>query len=114
MPGAVGPKACFPVLIMIVYHGTTIDCLEGIQRDGMRPGTYVSENRALARQYSWLRAMTLGADSCVLFELDVPDSAVSEAESWWWAQGQLQLPLGCDPSCILSVDHSDPQAFSLE
>jgi hypothetical protein len=99
---------------MIVYHGTTIDCLEGIQREGLRPGTFVSEDRALASQYSWLRAMTLGADSCVLFELDVPDSAVSEAESWWWARSQLQLPFGCPPSCILSVDHSDPQAFSLD
>jgi hypothetical protein len=58
--------------------------------------------------------MTLGADSCVLLELDVPDSAVSEAESWWWAQGQLQLPFGCPPSCILSVDHSDPQQFAIE
>jgi len=99
---------------MIVYHGTTIDCLEGIEREGLRPGSYVSENRALARQYSHLRAVTLGADSCVLFELDVPDSAVVEAESWWWAQGQLQLPYGCPATCIMSVDHSDPRPFSVE
>ncbi|MDQ6806674.1 MAG: hypothetical protein M3065_17300 [Actinomycetota bacterium] len=107
-----GAKSCFAVLRMIVYHGTTIDCLEGIQREGLRPGTFVSQDRALASQYSWLRAMTLGADSCVLFELDVPDSAVSDAESWWWARSQLQLPFGCPPSRILSVDHSDPEAFS--
>jgi hypothetical protein len=66
---------------MIVYHGTTIDCLDSIQSEGLRAGSYVSENRALASQYSWLRAMTLGADSCVLIELDVPDAAVTEAES---------------------------------
>jgi len=99
---------------MLVYHGTTIDCLDSIQLEGLRPGTYVSENRALARQYSWLRAMTLGADSCVLFELDVPSAAVVEAESWWWNQGQLQLPVGCPPSCILSIDHSDPEQYSID
>jgi len=99
---------------MIVYHGTTIDCLDSIERDGLRPGTYVSENRGLASQYSWLRAMTLGADACVLFELDVPNAAVSEAESWWWAQSQLQLPFGCPASCIVSIDHSDPSQFSLD
>jgi hypothetical protein len=98
---------------MIVYHGTTIDCLDGIQADGLRPGSYVSADRALASQYSWLRATTLGADSCVLIELDVPDAAVIEAESWWWARSQLQLPVGCPPSCILSVDHSDPEQFSV-
>jgi hypothetical protein len=98
---------------MIVYHGTTIDCLESIQSDGLRAGSFVSEDRALAGQYSWLRAMTLGADSCVLIELDVPRAAVAEAESWWWAKSQLQLPVGCPPSCIVSVDHTDPQAFSL-
>ena len=99
---------------MIVYHGTTIDCLDSIQRDGLWPGTYVSADRSLARQYSWLRAMTLGADACVLIELDVPGAAVTEAESWWWAQSQLQLLFGCPPSCIVSVDHSDPQAFSVD
>ena len=99
---------------MIVYHGTTIECLDGIEREGLRPGTFVSQDRSLARQYSWLRATTLGADSCVLFELDVPDSAVVEAESWWWARNQLMLPWGCPASCILSIDHTDPEAFSVE
>ena len=32
---------------MIVYHGTTIDCLEGIRREGLQPGTYVAPNVAL-------------------------------------------------------------------
>jgi hypothetical protein len=99
---------------MIVYHGTTIDCFESIEREGLRPGTFVSENRGLARQYSFHRAITLGADSCVLFELDVPASAVIEAESWWWARSQLQLPFGCPPSCIVSIDHSDPEPFTVE
>ena len=113
-PEAIGPGSCFPVMTMIVYHGTTIDCFESIEREGLRPGTFVSEDRALARQYSFYRAITLGADSCVLFELDVPASAVIEAESWWWARSQLQLPFGCPPSCIVSIDHSDPEPFSVE
>lgn len=99
---------------MIVYHGTTIDCLDSIQRVGLRPGSFVSENRKLASQYSWLRAMTLGADECALIELDVPRAAVVEAESWWWAQNQLQLPAGCPATCIVSIDHSDPEQFSLD
>ena len=99
---------------MIVYHGTTIDCLESIERDGLRPGSFVSESRDLARQYSWLRAMSVGAEGCALLELDVPRAAVVEAESWWWARSQLQLPVGCPPSCILSVDHSDPERFSFD
>jgi hypothetical protein len=58
--------------------------------------------------------MTLGADGCVVIELDVPRAAVVEAESWWWARDQLQLPAGCPPSCIVSVDHSQPPQFSLD
>jgi hypothetical protein len=99
---------------MIVYHGTTIDCLDSIQREGLRPGSFVSADRALASQYSWLRAMTLGADGCVLIELDVPSAAAVDAQSWWWARSQLQLPVGCPASCIVSIDHSDPQQFSLD
>jgi RNA:NAD 2'-phosphotransferase (TPT1/KptA family) len=98
---------------MIVYHGTTVDCLDSIQRDGLRPGSFVSADRALAGQYSWLRAMTLGADACVVIELDVPSAAVTEAQSWWWAKNQLQLPVGCPASCIVSVDDSDPRQFSI-
>jgi hypothetical protein len=95
---------------MIVYHGTTIDCLEGIRREGLRPGTYVAPNPDLARDYALDRALTLGADGCVLFELDVPDASVVEVENWWWTGKQLLLPLGCSPECILSVDDSDPRA----
>ncbi|HEY0344218.1 MAG TPA: hypothetical protein VGC59_06210 [Solirubrobacteraceae bacterium] len=94
---------------MIVYHGTTIDCLEGIRREGLRPGTYVAPSADLARSYALDRALTLGADGCVLFELDVPDASVVEVESWWWTGTQLLLPLGCSPECILSVDDSDPR-----
>jgi hypothetical protein len=96
---------------MIVWHGTTIDCLEGIQRDGLHPGSFVAPNPELARNYSYKRAIDLGADSCVLIELDVPDAAVITVQSWWWTGDQLQLPAGCPASCILSVDHSDPRPF---
>jgi hypothetical protein len=92
---------------VIVYHGTTIDCLEGIRRDGLNPWSYVSRDPELALEYAWLRAMTLGADGCVIFELDVPDAAVASAQSWWWAPDQLQLPAGCPSSCIVSIDESD-------
>jgi hypothetical protein len=96
---------------MIVYHGTTIDCLEGIKAEGLRPGTYVAPNIALARDYAFDRAMTIGADGCVVFELDVPDASIEKVEAWWWTGEQLLLPLGCTPECILSVDDSDPRAF---
>ncbi len=96
---------------MIVYHGTTRERLASILADGLWPGSFVSESRALASQYSWLRAMTLGADACAVIELDVPRAAVVEAQSWWWAPGQLELPAGCPASCIVSVDDSDPPRF---
>jgi len=48
-----------------------------------------------------------------VIELDVPDAAVEEAVSWWWARDQLRLPAGCPPSCIVSIDDSDPPPFSL-
>jgi hypothetical protein len=98
---------------MIVYHGTTADCRAGIEAEGLRPGSFVAPSRDLASDYSWRRAMDLGADSCVLFELDVPDAAVVTATSWWWAPNQMQLPYGCPPSCILSIDTSDPPRFSM-
>ncbi len=94
---------------MIVFHGTTVDCQESIQRHGLWPRSFVSESRALACEYSWLRALTLGADACVVIELDVPSAAVVEVQSWWWATGQLQLPVGCPASCIVSVDDTDPR-----
>ena len=62
---------------MIVYHGTTVDCLEGIKALGLHPGTYVAPNIALARDYAYDRAITIGADSCVVFTLDVPDATVA-------------------------------------
>src|SRR5450755_4455784 len=99
---------------MIAFHGTTIDCLASIERDGLWPHSFVSRSRSLAGQYAWLRAMTLGADAAVVIELDVPSAAAVEAESWWWASDQLALPLGCPPSCIVSVDRSVPQQSSVD
>jgi hypothetical protein len=99
---------------MIVFHGTTSDCLASIRRHGLAPRSFVSESRALAGQYSWQRAMSVGGDACVVIELDVPGAAVVEVQSWWWAAGQLQLPLGCPPSCIVSVDDSQPRAFAAD
>ena len=99
---------------MIAFHGTTIDCLASIERDGLRPHSFVSRTRALAGEYAWLRAMTLGADAAVVIELDVPRAAVVDAESWWWASGQLTLPAGCPPSCIVSVDRSIPRQSSVD
>jgi len=99
---------------MIIFHGTTVDCLAAIRRDGLRPRSFVARDRALAGEYAWHRAMTLGADACVVIELDVPDSAVVEVQSWWWAGGQLQLPVGCPASCIVSVDDSDPRQLSVD
>ena len=97
---------------MIVFHGTTIDCLDSIRREGLRPGSFVSDTRALAGEYSWHRALTLGADGCAVIELDVPDAAVIEVQSWWWAQGQLQLPAGAPATCIVAIDDSEPPRFS--
>jgi len=99
---------------VIVFHGTTVDCLRSIQLEGLRPGSFVSESRELAGQYSCLRAITLGADACVVIELDVPRPAAVPAESWWWAEDQLQLPAGCPASCIVSVDDSDPRRFTVD
>jgi len=98
---------------MIVFHGTTADCQESIRRHGLWPRSFVSESRSLAGEYSWLRAMSLGADACVVIELDVPRAAVIEVQSWWWAPGQLQLPAGCPASCIVSVDDADPRQLVL-
>jgi hypothetical protein len=97
---------------VIVYHGTTDECRAGIEREGLNPGSYVAPNVDLAREYAWLRAMTLGSESCVIFELDVPDSAVVPVQSWWWAPNQLQMPAGCPPSCIVSIDDTDPRPAS--
>jgi hypothetical protein len=92
---------------LIVFHGTTIDCLDSIRSVGLRPHSFVARSRELAGEYAWHRAITLGADACVVLELDVPDAAVAEAQSWWWARDQLQLPFGCPASCIVSADDWD-------
>ena len=94
-----------------MYHGTTAERLDAIRAEGLWPGSFVSRSRALASEYSRLRAMTLGADACAVIELDVPSAAVVEVQSWWWAPGQLRLPAGCPASCIVSVDDSDPPRF---
>ena len=96
---------------MIVFHGTTIENLEAIRRDGLWPGSFVAPNRALAQDYAYDRAIQLGADGCVVFELDVPDAAVERVQGWWWTGDQLVLPMGCPASCIVSVDDSDPRPF---
>jgi RNA:NAD 2'-phosphotransferase (TPT1/KptA family) len=96
---------------MIVYHGTTADCRAGIIEEGLRPGSYVAPNKALSQDYAYDRAITLGADACVVFELDVPDPMIEKVEAWWWTGEQLILPLGCPPSCIVSIDDSDPRPY---
>ncbi|HUR85026.1 MAG TPA: hypothetical protein VMY78_06745 [Solirubrobacteraceae bacterium] len=96
---------------MIVFHGTTVDCQEAIEREGLRPGSFVAPNPSLARDYAYHRAIGIGADACVLFELDVPDAAVVEVQGWWWTGTQLMLPAGCPASCILSIDDTDPRPF---
>jgi hypothetical protein len=99
---------------VIIFHGTTVDRLASIRREGLRPRSFVSRSRELAGEYAWHRAMTVGADGCVVIELDVPSSAIVEAQSWWWARDQLQLPAGCPASCIVSVDDSDPRPFPVD
>jgi len=96
---------------MIVYHGTTVDCRAGIIEHGLYPGTYVAPNKALSQDYAFDRAITIGADACVIFELDVPDAMIAKVEAWWWTGDQLLLPLGCPPSCIVSIDDSDPRPY---
>ena len=58
--------------------------------------------------------ITLGADACVVFELDIPDPMIEKVESWWWTGEQLILPLGCLPSCIVSIDDSDPRPYQAD
>ncbi|MEA2220083.1 MAG: hypothetical protein QOJ35_2709 [Solirubrobacteraceae bacterium] len=92
---------------MIVYHGTTIENKDGIERDGLRPNSYAARTRELAVEWARTRGLSRGSDGVVIYELDVPDPAVVEVQSWWWAEGQLLLPFGCPPSGILSVDDVD-------
>ncbi len=89
---------------MIVWHGTTIENKEGIEREGLRANSYVARTRDLAVEWARTRGLSRGSDGVVIFELDVPDAAVVESQSWWWAEGQMLLPFGCTASDIVSVD----------
>lgn len=92
---------------MIVWHGTTIENKEAIEREGLRTNSYVASTRDLAETWARTRGNERGSDGWVLFEIDVPDAAVVESQSWWWAEGQLLLPFGCEPEGILSVHDVD-------
>jgi hypothetical protein len=92
---------------MIVWHGTTIENKEAIEREGLRPGSYASRTRELASDYAKVRSMERGSDGYALFEVDVPDAAVVEVQSWWWAAGQLLLPYGAPPSGLSLVELDD-------
>ena len=92
---------------MIVYHGTTIENKAAIEREGLRPNSYVASTLALAREWARVRGLSRGSDGFVVFEVDVPDAAVVEVQSWWWAEGQLLLPFGAPPSGIVAIDDDD-------
>ena len=91
---------------MIVYHGTTIENKESILREGLRANSYVARTLDLAVEYAHTRGLSRGSDGFVIFEIDVPDAAVVEVQSWWWANGQMLLPFGCSPGDMtILVDH---------
>jgi hypothetical protein len=92
---------------VIVFHGTTIEHKDSIERDGLLPNSYVARTRDLSVEYAKTRSLSRGSDGVVIFELDVPDAAVVEVQSWWWAQGQLLLPFGCPPEGIVSIEDLD-------
>ncbi len=92
---------------MIVWHGTTIEHKESIEANGLLANSYVAASRDLAVEYATTRSHSRGSDGVVIYELDVPDAAVVEMQSWWWAQGQLCLPFGCPPDGILSIEDID-------
>ena len=93
---------------MIVYHGTTLENKQGIERDGLRPGSYAARTRELATEYAHVRGKERGSDGYVIYEVDVPDAAVVEVQSWWWAEGQLLLPFGAPPSGMTLIDSDLP------
>jgi hypothetical protein len=99
---------------MIVWHGSTIENKEAIEREGLRPNTYAAATRELASNYAQVRAMERGSDGYALWEVDVPDSAVVEVQSWWWASGQLLLPFGAPPSALTLVELEDLREASEE
>lgn len=92
---------------MIVYHGTTIEYQESILREGLRPNSYVARTLDLAVNYAHTRGLARGSDGFVIFEVDVPDAAVVEVRSWWWAAGQLLLPFGAPPEGLTVLDAED-------
>jgi RNA:NAD 2'-phosphotransferase (TPT1/KptA family) len=92
---------------VIVYHGTTIENKESIEREGLRPNSYVASTYELAMTWAHTRGLERGADGFVVFEVDVPDAAVVQSQSWWWAEGQLLLPFGAPPEGVVVVTHDD-------
>ena len=93
---------------MIVYHATTAEHQEGILSEGLRPNSYVARTRELATDHAHHRGLSRGSDGYVIFEVDVPDAAVVEIESWWWANGQLLLPFGAPPTGITLIEADLP------
>lgn len=67
---------------MIVSHGTTIEHKESIEANGLLPNSYVAASRELAVEYANTRGLSRGSDGFVIYELDVPDAAVVEVQSW--------------------------------
>jgi len=94
---------------MIVYHGTTAEHKDSILSEGLRPNSYVAATRELATDYAHHRGLSRGSDGYVIFEVDVPDAAVVEVQSWWWANGQLLLPFGAPPSGIRILEADLPE-----
>lgn len=92
---------------MIVYHGTTIENKESIEREGLRQNSYVASTLALAREWARVRGLSRGSDGFVIFKVDVPDAAVVQVQSWWWAEGQLLLPFGAPASDVVAIDDDD-------
>jgi hypothetical protein len=95
---------------VIVYHGTNIENRDSILREGLRPNSYVASTLELAQDWARTRSLERGADGFVIFEVDVPDAAVVESQSWWWAEGQLLLPFGAPPSGVVVLDAADLRA----
>jgi RNA:NAD 2'-phosphotransferase (TPT1/KptA family) len=92
---------------MLVYHGTTIENKESIEREGLRPNSYVARTYELAAEWATTRGLSRGSDGFVIFEVDVPDAAVVESQSWWWAEGQMLLPFGAPASDLKVIDADD-------
>jgi RNA:NAD 2'-phosphotransferase (TPT1/KptA family) len=92
---------------VIVYHGTTIENKDAILREGLRMNSYVATTLELAVEWARTRGLSRGSDGFVIFEVDVPDAAVVESKSWWWAEGQMLLPFGAPPEGLAVIDAAD-------